>query len=164
VHLGVTVPADAKSPEPVQVGEGALDHPALAPEARAVGGAPAGDHRADAAPAHQAAVLVVVVGAIAEQLGGALAGPADPPADRAHRIDQRHQLGDVVAVAAGERHRQRDPRGLDQQVVLGAQAGAIDRARPAQGPPKTARTWLESTVARDQSIWPAAFRRTSKRW
>jgi uncharacterized membrane protein YdfJ with MMPL/SSD domain len=39
-------------------------------------------------------------------------------------------------------------------MVLGAQASAIDRAGSAQEPPKTARTWLESTDARDQSIWP----------
>jgi hypothetical protein len=164
VHLGVTVPADAKPSEPVKVGEGPLHHPALAPEAGAVGGAPAGDDRSDAAPAHQAAVLVVVVGAVAEHLYGAPSGPAEAATERAHRVDQGHQLGDIVAVAAGERHRQRDPRGLDQQVVLGAQTGAIDRARAAQEPPKTARTWLESTAARDQSIWPAAFRRTSRRW
>ena len=135
MHLGVAIPADAKTPEPVQMGEGPLDDPALAPEARAVGGLAPGDDRPDAALAHQAAVLVVVVGAVAEHPFGASAGPADAPADRPHRVDERHQLG-----------------------------GAIDGRGAAQEPPKTARTLLESTVARDQSICPAAFKRTSRRW
>lgn len=85
----------------MQVGEGSLDDPAVAPEARAVGGPPAGDHGTDAAPAHEAAVLVVIVGAVAEQPLGALSGPADAALDRPDRIDEGHQLGDVVALAAG---------------------------------------------------------------
>ena len=80
MHLGVTVPADAKPPEPVQVGEGPLADPAPSPEPGAVGGAPSGDHRADAALAHEAAVLVMVVAAVAEHTLGALARSAEPPA------------------------------------------------------------------------------------
>jgi len=34
------------------------------------------------------------------------------------RVEQRHQLGDVVAVAAGQRDGQRDTRGVDEQMVL----------------------------------------------
>ncbi len=100
------------------MGEGTLDDPTLAAEAGAVGDAPVGDDRRDAALAYQAAVLVVVIAAVGEDDHRALSRSADTPADRAHRIDQRDQLGDVVAVAAGERHRKRDARGLDQQVVL----------------------------------------------
>jgi hypothetical protein len=33
-------------------------------------------------------------------------------------IEQRQQLGDVVAVAAGQRNAQRDAGGIDEQVVL----------------------------------------------
>lgn len=118
MHLGVTVPADAKASEPVQMGEGSLDHPALAAKAGSVGDTSTGDDRCDAAPAHQASVLVVVIATVGEDDHGALSRSADTPADRAHRIDQRHQLGDIVAVATRERHRKRDPRGLDQQVML----------------------------------------------
>ena len=114
----IPVNSDAKTAKPVQVGEGTLDDPALAPEAGAVRGQASGDDRADAALAHQAAVLVVVVGAVAEDRHGAPSGPAEAAAERAHRIDQRHQLGDIVAVATGEAHRQGNPRGLDQQMVL----------------------------------------------
>ena len=133
---GATIPADAKAPEPMQVGEGSLDDPALAPEARAVGGPPAGDHGTDPAPAHQAAV--VIVGAVAEQPLGALSGPADAALDRPDRIDEGHQLGDVVALAAGDRHRQRDARGLDQQVGLEPRRARSTGLGPLRSPQKPA--------------------------
>jgi len=33
-------------------------------------------------------------------------------------VEQRHQLGDVVSVAAGQRDGQRDARSVDQQMML----------------------------------------------
>jgi hypothetical protein len=45
-------------------------------------------------------------------------------------IEQRQQLRNVVAVAAGQCDGQRDAGGIDQQVVLGARAGTIDRGGP----------------------------------
>ena len=51
---------------------------------------------------------VVVVGAVGGQSVGPPAGPADVAADRRHRVDERDQLGDVVAVAAGEVPGERD--------------------------------------------------------
>jgi hypothetical protein len=38
--------------------------------------------------------------------------------DRLDRIEQRQQLGDVVAVTGGQRERQRQARCVAQQVVL----------------------------------------------
>jgi hypothetical protein len=58
----------------VQVREGSLDDPSLAAEPRAVSGASAGDDGPDAALAHQAAVGVVVVLAVAEDPLGAFSG------------------------------------------------------------------------------------------
>jgi hypothetical protein len=37
---------------------------------------------------------------------------------RRHCVEQRDQLGDVVAVAAGQGDRQGDAAGIDDQVVL----------------------------------------------
>jgi hypothetical protein len=45
-------------------------------------------------------------------------------------IEQRDQLGDVVAIAGGERNGKRDAGRIDQQMVFGARAGAIDRGWP----------------------------------
>ena len=69
---------------------------------------------------------------------------------------QGHELGDVVAVAAGQRDRQRDPVRFGDQVVLGAGPGTIDRARAGFGPPFIARTCEPSITALEKSSAPAA--------
>src|SRR6266498_6032114 len=71
------------------------------------------------------------------------------------------QLGYVVAVAAGECPGERDPGRVDQEVVLGARSGSINRARARFGAPFFACTWLESATARAHSILPAARRSAS---
>jgi hypothetical protein len=44
-------------------------------------------------------------------------------------------LRDVVAVAARDRPGERDPRRVDQEVVLAAVSGSINRARARRGAP-----------------------------
>ena len=80
-----------------------------APEPGAVLGLAAGDHGLDArARAGQPAVLVVVVAAVGDHAcwAGEAAGR---PATAGTASKQRDQLGDVVAIAAGERPGERDP-------------------------------------------------------
>jgi hypothetical protein len=150
----------------VQVSEAALDDPALATEARAVLGLAPSDDRFDPALPEQAAVLVVVIAAVGDDEVGLLARATGLAGDGpgVQVVKQRDQLRDVVAVAAGQGDGERDPGGVDEQVVLGAGAGTIDRGRPGQEPPKRARTCDPSTAARDQSIAPAALRRVSRCW
>jgi len=130
----VLVPG-AQPLEGVQPGEAALDDPAVSAEPGAVNGAAPGEPRRDATGAQQAPVLVVVIAAVGEQLPRLAAGSAAPSPNRRNRVDQRDQLGDVVAVAAGQRDRQRDAAGVADQMVLGARDA---RGRPAtdrRGPP-----------------------------
>ena len=101
------------------------------------------------------AVLVMVIAPVSVDRLRPPPGPAAAPAHRRDGRDQRHQLGHVVAVAAGQRHRQRDPVRLGDHMVLGARPGTVDRARPRFGPPLTARTWELSITAVDQSSAPA---------
>ncbi|GGW69752.1 hypothetical protein GCM10010350_62990 [Streptomyces galilaeus] len=56
-----------------------------------------------------------------------------------------------MAIAAGQRHRERDALAVDQDVVLAARPRSIDRAGTAFGPLRAARTWEESITALDQS-------------
>jgi hypothetical protein len=65
-------------------------------------------HGLDVAPPQLATVLVVVVAAVGDGTIGALAGPATAAGHRADAVDERQQLGDVVAVGAGEGDRERD--------------------------------------------------------
>lgn len=146
--------------------EAALDDPALAAQSGAVLSAAAGDHRFDRALPEQAAVLVVVIAAVGEHRVGLLAWPADLAGDRSgvQIVKQRQQLSDVVAVAAGQRDGQRDPGRVDEQMVLAASAGTINRGWPRQEPPKRARICEPSTAALDQSIAPAALSLTNSLW
>ncbi len=105
-----------------------------------------------------ATVLVVVIAAVGEEPFGPAAWPTNLAAHRSDGIDERQQLGDVIAVAAGQRDRQRHPGGVGDQVVLGTGAATIDRRRPGGAPPCNARIWLPSTTEASQSIRPAALR------
>ena len=103
------VGADEQSAAVVEPGEGALNNPAVAAEARAVFGLAASDDRLDATLPDEAAVLVVVIAAVGDDTVGPSPQSAGASAYRRHPVEQRDQLGDVVAVAAGERPGQRDP-------------------------------------------------------
>ena len=129
MDLGAVVVADEESFELVQPGEGSLDDPAVAAKAGAVLGLASCDLGCDAAPAKLAAAVLVVVASVGADTVGSATRPADLAPDRRHPIDQRDELGYVVAVAARERPRQREPAGLYEQVVLGAAASSVHRAR-----------------------------------
>ena len=148
--------ACAQSLEGVQPGEAALDDPALTAQAGAVGDAAAGDPRSDPALSELSAVDVVVVAAVGEQLPRSAAGAAAPSPDRRDAVGQRDELGDVVAVAAGQADRERDAAGIADQVVLGARTAAVDRGRADVVPPLRARTWEPSTTQRSRSSSPSA--------
>ena len=83
-------------------------------------GAAPGDDGFDASGPEQAAVFVVVIAAVGEDLVGLLARPAGFARDRAgvEVVKQWQQLGDVVSVAAGQRDGQRDAAGVDEEVVF----------------------------------------------
>jgi len=118
VHVGSALVAHEQALELMQPGEGALDHPAPAPEAGAVLGAAASDHGCDPAPAQLAPVALMVVAAVANDLRWALPRPSGQAPNRGDALDERNELGDVVAVAAGQGARERDPCRIDEEVML----------------------------------------------
>jgi hypothetical protein len=87
----------------------------------------AGDDRFDAAAAHEAAVFVVVVAAVGEQGVRSAAWPAGTAAHRRDTVEQREQLGDVVAVGGGQRPGERDTGAVYEQMVLAPRPAAVDR-------------------------------------
>jgi hypothetical protein len=135
VDLVAAVVADEQPLEVMEPGEGAFDDPADAAEPGAVLGLATRDLRSDAAPAELVPVLVVVVAAVGGDAVGTTPRPAHLAAHRRHALDQRDQLGDVVAVAARNRPGEREPGRVDQEVVLGAVSGSINRARARRGAP-----------------------------
>ena len=114
VDVGAAFVADEQPFEVVQPGEGALDDPALTAETGAVLALAARDQRLDAAFADKTAVLVVVVAAVGDHAVGAATRPSRSSRDGRHRLQERDQLGDVVAVAARDREGERDPARVDE--------------------------------------------------
>ena len=135
MHVGPPLVADQQSLEAMQPGEAALHDPAIAPQSGAVRGSTAGDLWPDAALAQLASIAVVVVATVGVEASGASPGPAHLAAHRRHGIEQGQQLGDVVAIAAGQGAGERQSFGLDEEVVLGARTAPIDRARARLGAP-----------------------------
>ena len=119
----------------VEPGEGALDDPADATETGAVFGLATRDLGLDPSGAKLAPVLVVVVAAVGGDPLGPAAGSADLAAYGWDAFDQRDQLGDVVAVATGDRPGERDPGRVYEKVMLGAVSGSINRAWARLGAP-----------------------------
>jgi hypothetical protein len=135
VDFGAAVVADEQPLELVQPGEGALNDPAVTAEPRAVLGPAARDLGSDPALAELAAPNVVVVAAVGAEAIGPAARPTDLAAHRWDAIEERDQLGAVVPVAAREPPGERDPRRVDEKVMLGAVSGSINRARARLGAP-----------------------------
>lgn len=106
------LPADPQAAEPVQVGEGALDNPALSAESGAVFSTTSRDQWLHAERADEAAVLVVAVAAVTEHDVGAATRSATLAPHRRHCLEQRDELGNVVAVATGEADGERDASGV----------------------------------------------------
>ena len=135
VHFVAAVVADEESFVVVEPGEGALDDPADVAESGAVCGLAAGDLGFDPSGAELAPVFVVVVAAVGGDSVGPPAGSTDRAAHRWHALDERHELGDVVAVAAGDGPGERDPARVYEKVMLGPVPGSINRARARRGAP-----------------------------
>ena len=135
MDLVAAVVADEQPFELVQPGEGAFHDPAVAAEPGAVLGAAAGDLGRDAAAAELATVALVVVAAVGGQPVRASAWPADPSAHGRYTVDERDQLGHVMAVAAGDRPGERDSCRVYEKVMLRPVSGSINRARARLGAP-----------------------------
>lgn len=157
VDVCFAFPSDAEPAEAVEPGEGSLDHPPVDAKSGAVAGVSAGDGRDDAASPDLVPIDVVVVATVGEQGIGSAAGVPDAASDRWDRVQQRHELGDVVAVTSGEEDGERGAVAIGDQMVLGACPASVDRRRARVKPPFSALTWEESTTHRDQSSRAAAL-------
>ena len=135
MHFGAAFVTDVQPFELVQVCEGAFDNPADSAEPGAMCAVAARDQRSDPALAEQPAVFVVVVATVGDQLLGSSSWAADDAGDGRDALEQRDQLRDVVAVAAGQRVGERDPARVDEEVVLRTGPGPVDRARARFGAP-----------------------------
>jgi hypothetical protein len=70
----------------------------------------------------------VVVSAVGDQRSRSASWTTDPSTYGRYPVEQLDKLGDVVAVAAGERPGERDAATVYEEMVLAAGSAAIDRA------------------------------------
>ncbi len=157
VDVGSPFPAGAEPAEAVEPGDGALDHPPVGAQAGAMHGSASGDGGDDAAGADLVAVDVVVVAAVGEQRVGSASRVSDAAAHGRDGVEQGQELGDVVAVAAGQQDSERSAVTVGDHVVLRPGPAPVDRRRARAEPPFSALTCEESTTHLDQSSRAAAL-------
>lgn len=161
IEIGMAFIADDQSSELVDPCERLLDDPSVLSEVAAAFDAAPCDAGRDGAGAQIAAATVEVVSLVGVQPGGPFAGPTALVAhgmDGVGDIGQRHA---VVAVGSGQDKGERDAVAVDHDVAFCARLAAVGRVRPCRVAPLLAGTDEASTEARDQSISPARFSRSS---
>jgi hypothetical protein len=132
----------------------AFHDPARATESAAMGRAALGELRANPAAMQGVAMRLRIVATVALNQGGLADGRTRAAAERRDRVDQRQELGDVMAVGGRQQCRQRDAACFGENVVLRPGLTAIGWVRSSFFPPRSARTEALSTTARVRSNWP----------
>jgi len=161
MNISSTFIAKTQSAKLVQPAERTFYHPAGLSQTTAMRLTTAGQLIRDTQPAQPSAVSGTAIGPVALNQIRALARPSDFATHCWHRRQQRLQLTGVIHVSSGQLNAQRNALGIGEKMMLTARFAAIRRVTPRLEPPKTARTLLESTTARDQSIRSAACNRPS---
>ncbi len=140
----------------MQPGMSTFDDPADFSKATTVRVTAPRDAGGDVALVKYASIFIVVVTTIGVDAARTAQRPSTHAANRHDGLDQRNQLGDVVAIGAGQDCRDRRSVGVGCDVVLRTGSRSIGGVRASFSPAPTARTDDESTAAYDRSIWPAA--------
>lgn len=165
MDIRATFITDPQAAVLVEPGKGTFYDPAIDTQATAVRGPTPGQEGDNASSPQFLPMGLRVKSAIPQNRLGTPPGPSDFACDRRDGIDQRQQLGNIVTVGRRDLGGQRDSIGRGQDMMLGAGFTPIRRIGAGLGPPKTARMELESTGAREKSIWSAARSSLSKtRW
>lgn len=155
----------AQATELMQPTERAFDHPAGFAQATAM--RPAGTRQSpgDAQTAQPTMMCAAAISPITLDDLGSLTRATDFAAQRWNRQHQGLQLAAVMHVGRSDLDTQRNALGIGAKMMFAARFAAVRRVGSRLKPPKTARTLLESTTARDQSIRSATCnRRNNSRW
>jgi hypothetical protein len=153
--------ANAETTKLVQPAQRTFDDPASFTQAAAVRCALAGQAIGDTQAAEPAVMSGTAIGAISLHDVRTLTWPADFSSQCGNGCHQQAQPLAVMHLSAAELNTQRNASGIGEKMMLTARFAAIRRVTTCLEPPKTARTLLESTTARDQSIRSAACNRRS---
>lgn len=166
VEAAFTLVAQTQPAKLAQAADGVFDDAALLSQAAAVRGFAPADHRQKPAGAQGGAVGLTVVGRIGQKPAGSALAAEAPAAGRrpGRRVHQGQKHRHVVSVGRANPRAERHPRRVAEQVVFTARLTPVRGVWPGLVPPKTARTLLESTAARRQSMSLAWSKRLTKAW
>lgn len=155
---------DAQAAELMQPAEGAFNHPARFTQAATMGLAAPRQMVGYAPLREPMCVGPIAIGSIALDCIRPLAGSSDFAAHRHYGRQKRQQLTTVMHIGRRHLDAQGNSLGIGEKMMFAARFAAVGRVRPRLEPPKTARTLLESTTARDQSIRSATCNRRNNSW
>jgi len=165
MNICAALVTDAQATELVQPTEGAFDHPAGFAQAAAMRPTFACQSPGDAQSAQPTLMRTAAISPIALHHLRPLSRPTGFAAQRRNRQHQGLQLAAIMHVGGGDLSAQWNASGIGAKMMFAARFAAVGRVRPRLKPPKTARTLLESTTARDQSIRSVTCsRRSNSRW
>jgi len=156
---------DAQATELVQPTQGAFHDPAGFAQTAAMRPAGARQSPGDSQSAQPTMMRTTPIGPIPLHNLGPLTRATPFAAQRRNRQHQGLQLSAVMHVGGGDLDAQWKALGIGAKMMFAARFAAVRRVGSRLKPPKTARTLLESTTARDQSIRSATCkRRNNSRW
>ena len=165
VNIGSTFVAQAQAAELMKPTQRAFDDPAGLAQTAAVGSAFTSQSVSNSQRRQPTVMSGTAVGPISLHDRWTLTRAAELSTQRRNGAHQSTQRLAVVHLGAGQFNTQRNALGIGEKMMLTAFFAAIRRVATRLEPPKTARTLLESTTARDQSIRSAACNRhSSSRW
>lgn len=164
MDIGAAFVADAQAAELMQPTKRAFHHPSCFPQATAMRSPAASQLVGDPALLQPAMMCGTAVGAISLHGLGSLARASDLAPHGRNGGHERLQLAAVMHVGRRQLNAQRQALGIGAKMMFAARFAAVRRVGPGLKPPKRARTLLESTTARDQSIWSVACKRRSSSW
>ena len=165
MNIATSFVTDAQPTELMQPAQSAFHDPAGFPQAAAMRPAAARQAPGDAPAAQPTTMGAAAISPVALHDLRSLTWAASFAAQRWNRQHQRLQLATVMHVGGSDLGAQRNALGIGAKMMFAARFAAVGRVRPRLKPPKTARTLLESTTARDQSIRSATWSRCNNaRW
>ena len=156
MNVSSTIEAYAKTTKVVEPRVSLFNDPSEHAQPNAMFSAASRDHRFDAAFAQSSTMRIAIVAAIGVDDLWSLKWSTARATDRGNRVDERHQLGDVVAVRVAEDSADGNAIDVYKDVVLRTGSQAIRGGRASFSSAPTTRTDRESTATDERSICPAS--------
>lgn len=164
MNLGAFFVTNSKSSVLVQPRDSTLNNPTIYPQTAAVFGSTFCQNRLDSFLTKFLTMRFRIITPVSKDTIGFTTRPTGLTRYRRNTIHQRQQLCNIMPISSGQFYRQRKPISIGYQMMFRAFFAAIRWVWACFGPPKTARTEEESTIAREKSIWSAWRSLFNKVW